>query len=111
MPTLLGVASAAPPGAQAGVGYGSGHVILANCTGKGGGACKPGDPGYPGPSKGGKGGKGGGHHHGWGAGAAIGGAIILGMGYCATQSARCEEEYGDGTGRYWRCMRRAGCAD
>ena len=60
------------------------------------------------------GGKGGGnhhHHHGWGAGAAIGGAIILGMGYCATQSDRCEEEYGDGTGRYWRCMRRAGCAD
>jgi hypothetical protein len=77
------------------------------CCGKGGGGIPPG----PGKFKGGGGGKGGGHHHGWGGGAAvIGGAVILGLGYCSAQSARCEEEYGDDTGRYWRCMRRAGCA-
>jgi hypothetical protein len=117
MSTTLGGATAAQLAPQAGVAADAGTVILAKdkgpgdfkCCGKGGGGGIP--PG-PGDFKGG--GKGGGnhhHHHGWGAGAAIGGAIILGMGYCATRSASCEEEYGDGTGRYWRCMRRAGCAD
>jgi hypothetical protein len=69
------------------------------------GGLKPGGKGG-----GGKGGKGGhhGHHH-WGYG--IGGAIILGAGYCAIQAERCATTYGDGTYRYWRCMQRVGCAD
>lgn len=119
LPTALGVASAAPlaPLAES---ADIGAVILAKdkgpgdfkCCGNGGGGGIP-----PGPDKfkgggGGGGGKGGGnhhHHHHWGP--AIGGAIVLGLGYCSAQSARCEEEYGDSTGRYWRCMRRAGCSD
>jgi len=118
LPTALGVASAAPLTPQAGSTADAGAVLLAKdkgpgdfkCCGKGGGGGKgPGDF-----KDGGKGGKGGGHHHhrGWGTGAAVvGGAIVLGLGYCAAQSNRCEEEYGDNTGRYWRCMRRAGCSD
>ncbi len=122
-PTTLSVATAAQLAPQAGYAADTdAAVILAKdkgpggfkCCGNGGGGGIPPGPGdlKPGGGKGG-GGKGGGHHHhhhGWGA-AAIGGAIVLGMGYCSTQSDRCEEEYGDGTGRYWRCMRRAGCAD
>jgi len=121
MTTTLDTASAAALAPQTG-NAANPAVILAKdkgpgdfkCCGKGGDGIPPG----PGKLKGGGGGdkgggdKGGGHHHHrWGAGAAaVGGAIILGLGYCSTQSARCEEEYGDDTGRYWRCMRRAGCA-
>jgi len=119
--TTLGGATAAQLAPQAGVAADAGPVVLVKdkgpggfkCCGNGGGGGLPPGPGDFKPGGGGGGGKGGGNHHhhhrGWGA--AIGGAIILGMGYCATQSARCEEQYGDGTGRYWRCMRRAGCAD
>lgn len=123
MSATLGVVSAAPLGPQALFGADSGAVILAKDKGPGGFKCCGNGPGPkppigPGGFKaggggGGKGGKGGGHHHhGWGAGAAVvGGAIVLGLGYCTAQSNRCEAEYGDGTYRYWRCMRRAGCSD
>jgi hypothetical protein len=121
LPTALGVASAAPlaPLAEP-TDIGTIRLVKDKgpgdfkCCGNGGGGGIP-----PGPDKfkgggggdGGKGGKGGGnhHHHHWGP--AIGGAIVVGLGYCSAQSARCEEEYGDNTGRYWRCMRRAGCSD
>jgi hypothetical protein len=116
---LLNSAAAGPLAPQASVAADAGAVILAKdkgpgglkCCGSGGGGIPPG-PGKlkGGGGGGGKGGKGGGH--GWGAGAAvIGGAIVLGLGYCSATSNRCEEEYGDDTGRYWRCMRRAGCSD
>jgi len=123
LPTALGVASAAPLATPAGSAADAGAVILVKdkgpggfkCCGNGGGGGIPPGPGdfKGGGGGGGKGGKGGGHHHhGWGPGAAVvGGAIVLGLGYCSAQSARCEEEYGDNTGRYWRCMRRAGCSD
>jgi hypothetical protein len=53
-------------------------------------------------------GKGGKHHHHNHLGVGI---IVLGTGvaYCTAQSANCEENYGEGTSGYWRCMRRAGC--
>jgi hypothetical protein len=118
--------AAAPIGPQTSLDTDAGTAILAKdkgpgnfkCCGNGPGPKPPIGPGdfKPGGGGGGGGGKGGGgksggwnHHHGWGA--AVGGAIILGMGYCAAQSERCEDEYGDGTSRYWRCMRRAGCSD
>jgi hypothetical protein len=58
--------------------------------------------------KGGKGGKH--HHHGHNHHIDVG-VIVLGTGiaYCAGTSASCEENYGEGTNGYWRCMRRAGC--
>jgi hypothetical protein len=39
----------------------------------------------------------------------VGGAVVLGLGYCAVQADQCAEAYG--TYNYWyrRCMRRAGC--
>jgi hypothetical protein len=121
MTTTLDSASAAALASQAGYAADAGAVELVKdkgpgdfkCCGNGGGGGIP-----PGPDKfkgggGGGGGKGGDNHHHhhrhWGP--AIGGAIVLGLGYCSAQSARCEEEYGDNTGRYWRCMRRAGCSD
>jgi hypothetical protein len=70
-----------------------------------------GPDGFKGGGKGG-GGKGGGgkghHHHHHHHGIGIGG-VIIGIGYCAIQSERCEEAYGEHTYRYRRCMRRAGC--
>jgi hypothetical protein len=121
LPIIHGVASAAPLAAQPGPVAGAGAVVLAKdkgpggfkCCGNGGGGGIPPGPGdFKSGGGGGKGGKGSGHHHGWGPGAAVvGGAIILGLGYCSAQSTRCEEAYGDDTGRYWRCMRRAGCSD
>jgi hypothetical protein len=122
LPTALGAASAAPLASPAGpADIGAVQLVKDKgpgdfkCCGNGGGGGIP-----PGPDKfkggggggGGKGDKGGGNHHHhrrWGP--AIGGAIVLGLGYCSAQAARCEEEYGDNTGRYWRCMRRAGCSD
>jgi hypothetical protein len=125
MTTTLDAVSATSLARQMGTAADDATVILAKdkgpgglkCCGNGGGGGIPPGPGdlKPGGGKGGGGkgggGKGGGwsHHHGWGA--AIGGAIVLGMGYCAAQSERCADEYGDNTGRYWRCMRRAGCSD
>jgi hypothetical protein len=117
----LGPAAAAPIGPQAGID--AGPVVLAKdkgikcCGGGGGGGIPPGPGNFKpggkggGGGKGDKGGKGGGWNHNHGVGLAIGGAIVLGMGYCAAQSERCEDEYGEDTGRYWRCMRRAGCSD
>jgi hypothetical protein len=118
MSTTLGGAGAAPLAPQT-MSADAGSVILAKdkgvkCCGVGGGGIPPGpgkfkDGGGGGGGKGGKGGDGGGN--GWGVGAAVvGGAIVLGLGYCSAQSERCEEEYGEDTSRYWRCMRRAGCA-
>jgi hypothetical protein len=105
-----GVFSMAP--LQIDVAASDGRVVLAKdfkCCGKGGGGGIPPGPGGfkgGGGGGGGKGGKGGGGP-GWGP--IIGGAIVLGMAHCAVQSERCEDIYGDGNDRYWRCMRRAGC--
>jgi hypothetical protein len=89
----------------------AGPVVLAKdfkCCGKGGGGGIPPGPGglKDGGGGGGKGGKGG-KGPGWGP--VVGGAIVLGLAHCAIRSERCEEEYGEGNERYWRCMRRAGC--
>jgi hypothetical protein len=119
MSTAIGGAAAAPLAPQT-MPADAGAVILAKdkgvkCCGVGDGGGIPPGPGKfkagggGGGGKGGKGGNGGGN--GWGAGAAvIGGAIVLGLSYCSAQSDRCEEEYDEDTARYWRCMRRAGCA-
>jgi hypothetical protein len=82
--TALGVASAAPLGPQASV---ETDGIVTHV-------------------KKGKGGKH--HHHRHGIGV---GVIVLGTGagYCAVQAASCEQNYGEGTNGYWRCLRRAGC--
>jgi hypothetical protein len=87
--TALGVATAAPLGPQASLESNGDLVTHVKKKGKG------------------KGGKNH-HHHNHGLGV---GVIVLGTGiaYCAAQSAACEESYGEGTGGYWRCMRRAGC--
>jgi hypothetical protein len=47
------------------------------------------------------------HNHAW---VGIGAAIVLSTAYCAAQAESCEERYGDDSRRYWRCLRRAGCA-
>ncbi|HWE16391.1 MAG TPA: hypothetical protein VG758_04315 [Hyphomicrobiaceae bacterium] len=125
-PKAVGVASAATLAAQAGLQADTSAVTLAKKGPAGPGNFKPGGNG-PGPKppigpgdlkpggkggggKGDKGGKGGHHHHHYGV-YGIGGALILGAGYCAVQAERCATTYGDGTYRYWRCMRRTGCAD
>jgi hypothetical protein len=106
-----GAASVAP--LQADAAAHAGAVVLAKdfkCCGKGGGGGIPPGPGgfKDGGGDGGKGGKGkGAKGPGWGP--VIGGAIVLGLAHCAVQSERCEDEYGEGTERYRRCMRRAGC--
>jgi hypothetical protein len=118
LPTASGIAAAATLGPHAGLNTDSSAVTLAKkagpvlkCCGAGGGKLPKGPDDFApggGGGGGGKGGKGGGHHHHhWGP--AIGGGIILGLGYCAIQSERCEDTYGEDTRPYWRCMRRAGC--
>jgi hypothetical protein len=108
-----GIASMTSGVPHAGVAADAGVVTLAKdfkCCGKGGGGGIPPGPGgfKDGGGDGGKGGKGkGAKGPGWGP--VIGGAIVLGLAHCAIRSERCEEEHGDGTERYWRCMRRAGC--
>ena len=52
---------------------------------------------------------GGGKHHHHRRRDGIGGAIILGLSYCAIQSATCADAYGEGTRRYYRCLARRGC--
>src|SRR5262245_41883319 len=107
-----GVTSAAPLAPLASLDADAGPVILATdfkCCGKGrnGITPRPGDF-EPNPTEGGKGGKGAeGGNGNWGA--VVGGAIVLGLTHCAIRSERCEEEHGEDTERYWRCMRRAGC--
>jgi hypothetical protein len=56
-----------------------------------------------------KGGGGSKHHHRRRHRDGVGGAIILGLSYCAIQSATCADAYGEGTRRYYRCMARRGC--
>jgi hypothetical protein len=123
--SAFSIASAAPLGSQAGLEADGSLVTLAKkgfkCCGNGGGGGGGGPGGGPGGFKpgGGGGGGGGGGKGGKGGGGGGGGnfwlyggsALVIGAGYCAVQSARCEENFGDGTRRYWRCMYRAGCAD
>jgi hypothetical protein len=121
--SAFSVASAAPLGSQNGLETDSSQVTLIKnggdfkCCGTGGGGgggfggaggFKGGGGGGGGKGGGGKGGSGSGGHNFWRYG---GGALVIGAGYCAIQSARCEENHGDGTRSYWRCMYRAGCAD
>ena len=86
--TALGVATAAPLGPQASLAPDGDFVTHVKKKNKGNGGKH--------------------HHHHRHVGI---GVIVLGTGvaYCTVQAANCEENYGEGTGGYWRCMRRAGC--
>jgi hypothetical protein len=123
LPTALGTASAAPLAPQASLEADSTLVTLAKkagpggpggfkCCGGGGGGIPPGPGGFK-PGGGGGGGKGGGkggghhHHHLWGYG--VGGALILGVGYCSSRAELCAHRWGAYTHNYRVCMRRGGC--